>query len=70
MLDQLWTMSESLRAHAMTPYLPCSGSMVSPYLLVLLGISICGSCLAVPVPLHNVAGAPVTTVSPREFVPV
>ena len=33
-------------------------------------ISICGSCLAVPVPLHNVAGAPMTTVSPREFVPV
>ena len=31
---------------------------------------VCGSCSTVPVPLHNVAGAPVSTASPSEFVPV
>ena len=31
--------------------------------------SICGSCSAVPMLLHNIVGAPVSTASPSEFVP-
>ena len=58
-----------------TPYLPCSGLTEYPYLLVLFGSyshysSICGSCSAVRMPLHNIAWTSVATVSPSEFIPV
>ena len=78
-MDDVGVKVRSLRTQATTPYLPCSVwvvslSTTSPFHLCvgkLLHYSrVCGSCSTVPVPLHNVAGAPVSTASPSEFVPV
>ena len=81
-MDDVGVKVRGLRAQATTPYLPRSVWVVSigrdrrrPLSYLCVGklphySRVCGSCSAVPVPLHNVAGAPVTTTSLSEFVPV
>ena len=81
-MDDVGVRAGSLRAQATTPYLPRSGWVMSivrdrrrPLSYLCVGklphySRVCGSCSTVPVLLHNVAGAPVSTASPSEFVPV
>ena len=81
-MDDVGVRVGSLRAQATTPYLPRSGWVMSivrdrrrPLSYLCVGkiphySRVCGSCSTVPVLLHNVAGAPVSTASPSEFVPV
>ena len=81
-MDDVRVKVRSLRAQATTPYLPRSVWVVSivrdrrrPLSYLCVGklphySRVCGSCSTVPVPLHDVPGAPVSTASPSEFVPV
>ena len=68
--------SEELRAYVATPYLPRSFGIDGITLPIgAVGklphyLSSCGLCPVVPMPFHIVAGAPVTAVSPSEFIPV
>ena len=81
-MDDVGVKVRSLRAQATTPYLPRSVWVMSivrdrrrPLSYLCVGklphySRVCGSCSTVPMLLHNVAGAPVSTASPSEFVPV
>ena len=81
-MDDVGVKARSLRAQATTPYLPRSVWVVSivrdrrrPLSYLCVGklphySRVCGSCSTVPVPLHDFPGAPVSTASPSEFVPV
>ena len=81
-MDDVGVKVRCLRAQVTTLYLPHSVWVVSivrdqrrtlSYLCIgkLPHYSrVCGSCSTVSVLLHNVAGAPVSTASPSEFVPV
>ena len=81
-MDNVGVRVRSLRAQATTPYLLRSVGVVSivrdrrrPLSYLCIGklphySRVCGSCSAVPIPLHNIAVAPVSTASSSEFVPV
>ena len=81
-MDDVGTRVRSLRAQATTPYLPRLVWVVSivrdrrrPLSYLCAGklphySRVCGSFSAVPMPLHDIAGAPVSTASSSEFVPV